>query len=603
MSGQIGTLGKYQIIREIARSNDIVYEAYDPVMNRRVALKELAMPSGSTAQQQEDRRNRFLRETRAAGMLSHPNIVTIYEYGEDSGRHFIAMEFLDGHTLRNELDTNGFLATDRAIEIAIEVLEGLEYAHAHGVIHRDIKPDNIQLLPDGRIKLTDFGIARLTFEPNLTMDGQVFGTPSYMSPEQVVGKEIDVRSDVFSVGVVLYEMVAGKKPFAGDSVVSITYSIMNSSPDQPAQANWALWQVVDRALEKSPQLRHATAADMRRALEAVQASAGSVVQTAPPYSTGSYPAAPAPGSAPPPNNPYVQNPYAPQPYGSANPFSQTPPPYGSTQQGLFAYNPYQGGSASGQGPYPGQPPTTGGFIVPPVYYPPPPRVPLLKPETRRFLGKLALTVLVLGTFFGLVIAVVFGLSTALQRDAMDRKDKEILRRLESVGRADPQAAIQEWESQIPRLQDPINRAAARTQLAVLYERHAKQLMGRQDFLAAEEAFLKASELDPANAAYASDLGALYGKVAASESSTSQKAGYLAESASQWTRAAQLEKDLVKQSDYRRGATAALLQLSAVLEGSGDLTGARQAVYDAMDITPRDSADFQRVQTRLRQLDR
>ena len=132
-----------------ARSNDIVYEAYDPLMNRRVALKELAMPGGLNDSQREDRRNRFLREARAAGTLTHPNIVTVYEYGEDSGKHYIAMEFLDGHTLRNELDTHGFLPLDRCLEIAKAVLDALEYAHKNGVIHRDIKPENIQLMGDG----------------------------------------------------------------------------------------------------------------------------------------------------------------------------------------------------------------------------------------------------------------------------------------------------------------------------------------------------------------------------------------------------------------------------------------------------------------------
>ena len=261
------TLGKYQIIREIARSNDIVYEAYDQLMNRRVALKELAMPGGSTPQQKEDRVKRFLREARAAGSLAHPNIMTVYEVGQEGERYFIAMEYLDGKTLRNELDTKGFLTTDRAAEIAKAVLDGLEYAHAKGVIHRDIKPDNIQLLSNGGIKLTDFGIARLTFEPNLTMDGQVFGTPSYMSPEQVVGRDIDQRSDLFSVGVVMYEMLSGTKPFPGDSVVTITYSIMNRNPDRPQQMNWALWQVVEKALDKSPQLRHRSAREFREAID------------------------------------------------------------------------------------------------------------------------------------------------------------------------------------------------------------------------------------------------------------------------------------------------------------------------------------------------
>src|SRR3984957_15145407 len=255
------TLGQYQIIREIARSNDIVYEAYDPLMNRRVAIKELSMPTGATSQQQDERVSRFRREAQAAGTLNHPNIMTVFTFAEDAGRTFMAMEYLDGGTLRNEIDTKGFIPVDRAVDIAIKILDGLGHAHSKGVIHRDIKPDNIQILSNGTIKITDFGIARLTFQPNLTMDGQVFGTPSYMSPEQVVGKEIDQRSDLFSVGVVLYEMIGGQKPFPGDSVVSITYAIMNTEPPQPAQADYALWQVISKALDKSPQVRFSSADD------------------------------------------------------------------------------------------------------------------------------------------------------------------------------------------------------------------------------------------------------------------------------------------------------------------------------------------------------
>lgn len=406
MSDTTQTLGKYQIIREIARSNDIVYEAYDPLMNRRVALKELAMPGGLNDVQKEDRRKRFLREAKAAGSLSHPNIVTVYEYGEESGRHYIAMEYLDGHTLRNEVDTHGFLPLDRCLEIAKAVLEALDYAHKAGVIHRDIKPDNIQLLADGRIKITDFGIARLTFEPNLTMDGQVFGTPSYMSPEQVVGREIDARSDLFSLGVVLYEMIAGKKPFAGDSVVSITYAIMNAEPTQPPQANFAIWQVLQRVLDKSPALRYAGASEMRRALEEAESAsfAGSPVldPVANPY--GGYPPAPT-------YNPYgnpggfgTQNPYGPPPQyqiGNAppvgNPYVNTPysapgaPP-------TYSFNPYQASASNpSAGSSPGYPPF-------PVYYPPPPRPPLITPEAKSVMAKIVIAFLVLGT---LVLLGVF----------------------------------------------------------------------------------------------------------------------------------------------------------------------------------------------------
>ncbi len=390
------TLGKYQIIREIARSNDIVYEAYDPLMNRRVAIKELAMPGGSSSQQKEERVRRFEREVKAAGSLAHPNIVTIYEVGEDAGRHFMAMEYLDGHTLRNELDTHGFLAQSRAVDIAHEVLQALDFAHSRGVIHRDIKPENIQLLEDGRVKITDFGIARLTFEPNLTIDGQVFGTPSYMSPEQVVGKDIDARSDIFSMGIVLYEMVSGQKPFSGDSVVSITYAIMNRDPDQPAQANYAMWQVLMRALDKSPALRFSTAKEMSSALDEVKRSleAGSVVidplaqATGQPYTT--YPG-------------LIQPPPLQMPFAQAS-YPGMPPP-------SYPYNPYQ------QQPYPGssyQPP--GLHQTPlPIYYPPPPRQPLLKPEQKLFLSRLFFTFLIMGTLVVLCTVGINSLSDALER--------------------------------------------------------------------------------------------------------------------------------------------------------------------------------------------
>ncbi|HXH60819.1 MAG TPA: protein kinase [Fimbriimonadaceae bacterium] len=395
------TIGKYQIIREIARSNDIVYEAYDPRMNRRVAIKELAMPTGASKQQREDRLKRFEREARAAGSLVHPNIVTVYEVGTDGDKNFIAMEYLTGRNLRKEIDKNGFIEPKEAVHIAIEVLEGLQFAHEHGVIHRDIKPDNVQLLEDGQVKLTDFGIARLTFEPNITMDGQVFGTPSYMSPEQINGKEIDARSDIFGVGVVLYEMVSGKKPFQGDSVVSITYAIMNKQPDQPQQANYSLWQVIQKALEKTPDMRYKSAGEMANDLKKVlkDMESGSVVldpiQPQVPFTAAGV----IPGP-PPVYNPYLPGampqplqPQAPMrtPYGTPMPTAyQQPYPQAYSQPYQQPYQPYQA-------PPPGQVP---------VYYPPPPRTPLLKPETKQGIAKFFITVLLIGATIGFLILVL-----------------------------------------------------------------------------------------------------------------------------------------------------------------------------------------------------
>jgi serine/threonine-protein kinase len=412
MSSPPSTLGKYQIIREIARSNDIVYEAYDPLMNRRVALKELALPSGSTSQQKEERLKRFLREAKAAGSLAHPNIVTIYEVGEDAGRNYLVMEYLDGHTLRNELDSRGFLPPDEAIKVATSVLRALEYAHQNGVIHRDIKPENIQMLSDGRVKLTDFGIARLTFEPNLTMDGQVFGTPSYMSPEQVVGKDIDVRSDLFSVGVVLYETLVGQKPFPGDSVVAITYAITNKDPEYQPQIPHGLWQVISKAVEKSPALRYASASEMLRAVEAG-------MQAAPPTQTylptggnnpTQMPLAQNPFLPPPPTNPQILS----QPYPGGSYNSQAPPQYGynpyqpppQTQLPGINSNPYMPGQSPYQSgpqqtylpdPYGGQQTYAPQLQQIPVYYPPPPRKPLLTQDQKILVNRITLAILIVGT--------------------------------------------------------------------------------------------------------------------------------------------------------------------------------------------------------------
>jgi serine/threonine protein kinase len=303
----VNTLGRYKIIREIARSNDVVYEAMDTGINRRVALKELLLVPNLNSVQRRERIERFYREARAAGLLSHPNIVTIFEAGEHNGRHFIAMEYLEGQTLRDLLEKEGKLSPDRAGEIAREVCSALSYAHENGVVHRDIKPDNIQILPNGQIKITDFGIARILEEPNLTADGQVFGTPSYMAPEQVAGKPIDSRTDLFSLGIVLFEMLEGRKPFGGDTVVTITYNIMNQDVNIPLTIPPPYDRVIRKALEKDPDLRYSSALKMAADLDpnrvytyapSQQSVLSTTIQGAPPaYALGPA-TAPATSSAP-----------------------------------------------------------------------------------------------------------------------------------------------------------------------------------------------------------------------------------------------------------------------------------------------------------------
>ena len=222
--------------------------------------------------QRRERIERFWREGKAAGRLSHPNIVTIFEVGKDGERHFIAMEYLEGQTLRDAIQAGGPMPLPTVKDYTLQLCSALAYAHQNGVVHRDVKPENVQILPGGHIKLTDFGIARLMGEPSITQDGQVFGTPSYMSPEQVAGKSIDTRSDIFSVGVMIHEMLAGKKPFAGDSVVTITYNIMNMEPPPPPGAPPYLVGIIRKAMAKDADMRYQTVEQLVEDLRNEQSS-------------------------------------------------------------------------------------------------------------------------------------------------------------------------------------------------------------------------------------------------------------------------------------------------------------------------------------------
>jgi tRNA A-37 threonylcarbamoyl transferase component Bud32 len=271
-------LGKYQLIREIARSNDIVYEGVDTVSEQRVALKELNLPPSLSEAARKVRIDRFYREARAASAMNHPNIVTILEVGEENGRHFIAMEFLEGGTLRQRLTEKGSLSEAEAAAIGIALCDALAYAHERGVIHRDIKPDNVfaaeipnqeddTLPPTLRVKLTDFGIARITHEETMTATGQFFGTPSYMSPEQLSGLAgVDARSDIFSLGIMLWEMVIGRKPFAGDSVPNTMFRVLNDPTPSTNGHAPALEPVIHKATAKNPAARYLSAGEMRAAL-------------------------------------------------------------------------------------------------------------------------------------------------------------------------------------------------------------------------------------------------------------------------------------------------------------------------------------------------
>jgi serine/threonine protein kinase len=262
-------LGKYEIRSVLGKgAMGIVYQGYDPHIQRTVAIKTVRkdlVDKELTAQFL----SRFKNEARAAGRLHHPNIVGIYEYGEDEAVAFIAMEFVDGTGLREYLDRKVHFEFGQLVNIMAQLLQALEFAHGHGVVHRDIKPANLIMTAMGELKVADFGIARIDTS-ELTMDGTVLGTPSYMSPEQCMGRPSDHRSDLFSAAVVFYELLAGEKPFIG-SLEALMYQICTVEPRPPSQvAKLALPAAVDtlfaKALAKSPDARFQQARDFRLAL-------------------------------------------------------------------------------------------------------------------------------------------------------------------------------------------------------------------------------------------------------------------------------------------------------------------------------------------------
>lgn len=276
-------LGRYEIAAEVGHgAMGTVYKAHDPLIERTVALKTIRIDLSHQAHQIF--KERFYREAKSAGRLNHPNIVTIYDVGETDGSAYIAMEYLEGESLDMLLDNHIHLSIERIAHITLQIANGLAYAHQHGVIHRDIKPANIILMRSGRVvKITDFGIAQIPTTEQLS-EGTLLGSPRYMSPEQVQGKVVDGRSDVFSLGIVLYEMLTGHTPFTGDDLGTILYNIMNFEPAFPSQISKnvpePLDRIVMRALAKRPAERYQTAREMAadlRSLRGVTATA--VVQS------------------------------------------------------------------------------------------------------------------------------------------------------------------------------------------------------------------------------------------------------------------------------------------------------------------------------------
>lgn len=245
-----------------------VHRGLDRRLRRQVAIKVLASPFDRDQAFVE----RFRREARAAAGLSHPNVVSVFDSGSDDGTHFIVTELVEGETLADRLTRDGPMPPDEAVDVAVDVCHALEAAHARGLIHRDVKPGNVMLLPDGRVKVVDFGIARAAGSGTLTGTGVVLGSSAYVSPEQAAGGPVDERADLYALGCVLYEMLTGEVPFRGETPVATMYRHVNEEPPPPSEvANVGpeLEGVVMRCLEKEPSRRFASAKELEAALLAV----------------------------------------------------------------------------------------------------------------------------------------------------------------------------------------------------------------------------------------------------------------------------------------------------------------------------------------------
>ncbi|MFO1304365.1 MAG: serine/threonine-protein kinase [Burkholderiales bacterium] len=264
------TLGRYEIVGEIARgAMGVVYKARDPLIDRMVAIKTVDL--GQSNAETEAFERRFFREAKSAGRLNHPNVVTIHDVGKSGDLAYIAMEYLDGSSLREVLDSGVVLPPQRIADIVAEIADGLAFAHHAGVVHRDVKPANVMVLASGAIKITDFGIAQLPTGTR-TMTGNVFGSPRYTSPEQVMGRPVDGRSDIFSLGAVLFEMLTGRSAFSGIDLNGILKQVLTDPTPPPSSIDPKLPHAFDhicgKALAKDPNERYQDASEMARDLRA-----------------------------------------------------------------------------------------------------------------------------------------------------------------------------------------------------------------------------------------------------------------------------------------------------------------------------------------------
>ena len=259
--------GRYEIVGELGRgAMGVVYKATDPVIGRTVAVKTIKLSAEGTGLTRPELLARFQTEARAAGLLTHPNIVVVFDAGEEDGLYYIIMELVEGRSLQALLDDGHSFPLPRVLRIMEQACSALQFAHERNVVHRDIKPANLMLTGDDTVKVTDFGTAKILQFGTVQQTAHVMGTPSYMSPEQVKGRAVDGRSDIFSLGVMLYEMVTGEKPFPGQNITTVIYKIVNEEPVPPKQVNPSVHAgisaVVMRALAKDPDTRYQSCREM-----------------------------------------------------------------------------------------------------------------------------------------------------------------------------------------------------------------------------------------------------------------------------------------------------------------------------------------------------
>jgi serine/threonine protein kinase len=269
----VGTIGKHVVERVLGRgSTGTVYLARDPGLDRRLAVKTLD-PDPAAA---PELRMRFLREAEAAGGLRHPNIVTVYDVGEDAGQPYIAMEYVEGADLEQIIQGGEAYPVEWALDVLRQVCLGLGHAHHFGIVHRDVKPANIRVTPSGEVKIMDFGLARLPAS-TVTRSGRLLGTVQYMAPEQVEGGHVDHRADIFSVGAVAYELIARRKPFSGDSLSSVMAAVLRAAPDPAALPATAYSPGLERIILKALARERI---DRYQSLEAMHADLASLVRRA-----------------------------------------------------------------------------------------------------------------------------------------------------------------------------------------------------------------------------------------------------------------------------------------------------------------------------------